>query len=259
MAGDFGTNAYGWGAYSNSIGVYFGRNDGSGSLDYYVNCTNHPGGTLTGLGIGGAAYGIGGRRATQTVYAVLWPENVIEYWPSGGAVQSGVDPNLALAYFVDVDTVGHVWLLGYSYPYGTYENIDECNGDLTGCQVKASIYGGFPGGIQVDRNETVYVNDQFGTLYSYDCSSSTCYQNGSFTYNNGYNPQDYTGLALDPYGKHRLWAANIYTGGCSGSFGVCTNAQPQSLPLSSAVLGTPTASWPNAEALGIARAPADRP
>src|SRR5579862_2164359 len=157
QAGDFGTNAYGWGAYSNSIGVYFGRNDGSDSLDIYVNCTNHPGGTLTGLGIGGAPYGIGGRRATQTVYAVVWPNNVIEYWPSGGAVQSATDPNLGLAYNVDVDTVGHVWVVGYDTSFYT-EELDECNSDLSSCTPKASIYGGFPGGVQVDRNETVYVN-----------------------------------------------------------------------------------------------------
>jgi hypothetical protein len=257
LAGDFGTNAYGYGAYSNSIGTYYGRNDGSGSLDVYVNCTNHPGGTLVGANIGGAPYGIGGRRASSTVYAVLWPDNVIEWWPNGGSVVTGNDPFLGLAYFVDVDPVGNVWLTGFDYSFSN-EELDECNSDFSSCSVKATIPGGFPGGVQVDTNETVYVNNQYGTLYSYDCSGSTCNQTGSFTYSNGYNPLDYTGIVLDAYHKHRLWGANIYY--CySAYYGICTDGQPQSLPLNSAVLGAPTPGWQNAEALGIARFPADRP
>lgn len=256
-AGDFGTNAYGYGAYSNSIGTYYGKNDGSGSLDLYVNCTNHPGGTLVGANIGGAAYGIGGRRASQTVYAVLWPDNVIEWWPNGGSVVTGSDPNMGLAYFVDVDAVGNVWLTGWDYLFEN-EQLDECNSDLSVCSIKATIPYGFPGGVQVDTNETVYVNNQYGTLYSFDCSSSYCSQNGAFTYYNGYNPLDYTGIVLDAYHKHRLWGANIYFCG-SASYGICSDGQPQSLPLNSAVLGPPTAGWQNAEALGIARFPADRP
>lgn len=255
QAGDFGSTSYGWGAVASANAIYLGRNDGSGDLDLYTPCTNHPTHTLTGLGDGGAPYGIAIARGTRAVYATDWPSANIEYWPAGSTTATAVtDPNIAEPYFLDADQPGNVWVSGYDTTF-SYENLDECTPDFSTCTVQAQIAGGFPGGVQVDQNETVYLNDQFGTLYSYDCSSSTCSQNGSFTYDNGSTVVDYTALALDKYKKHLLWAANIYFCGST----ICTNAQSQTVPLNTAVLGAATAGVTSAEALGVARYKPDTP
>ena len=256
LAGDFASSSYGWGAYASGNTVYLGRNDGSGNLDLYTPCTNHLTRTLTGLGDGGAPYGITSSRATKNIYATDWPSANIEYWTNGSTTATSVsDPNIAIAYFLDVDMPGNVYVSGYDYSGN--EAVDECTPDFTTCTNRATIAGGFPGGVQVDQNETVYVADQYGTLYSFDCSGSTCTQSGSFVYSNGTNPVDYTALALAKYKKQTLWAANIYY--CSSTSGICGNVQSQSLPLNTAVLGAASAGWDNAEPLGMTRFPADRP
>jgi len=256
LAGDFGTTSYGWGAAAGNSAIYLGTNNGSGNVDLYTPCTNHFARTLTGLATGGNPYGITIARNTKSVYATDWPIGDIEYWPNGSTTaQSVVDPNIYLPYFLDADNPGNVYVVGYN-AYNE-ETMDECTPNFSSCTTKAQIYGGFPGGVQVDQNETVYLNDQFGTLYSFDCSASTCTQTGSFTYNNGSTAVDYTDIVLDKYKKHTLWGANIFF--CSASFGICADAQPQSLPLNTAVLGAPTPAWDNEEPLGIVRYKPDTP
>jgi hypothetical protein len=209
LAGDFASASYGWGAAASPTTVYVARNDGSGDLDLYTPYTDHLTHTLVGVGTGGVGYSITFARGTKSVYATNWPVGDIEYWPNGSTTAvSVIDPNIALPYTVDADSPGNVWVVGYDASFSN-ELLDECTPDFTSCTTKATIAGGFPGGVQVDQNETVYVVDQFGTLYSYDCSSSTCTLNGTFVYSNGSTTLDYTGLALAKYKKHVLWAANI--------------------------------------------------
>jgi hypothetical protein len=265
LAGDFASSSYGWGAYAvktlTNTAVYLGRNDGSGSVDTYTACTNTMTGSITGEGLGGAAYGIAGfRGAGKPGYATDWPVGDIEYWATGtGTAVSKVDPLDPLPYFVEQDKHNKVWVSGYDASFGG-EEVDMCSKTVGSCKQMVFISGGFPGDIQVDSNEQLYVNNQFGVLTSYDCSSLTsCTQTGSFTYSNGSNPLDYTGTALDPLLKHTIWGANIYfcTDGCS--FGIAGDAQPQSLPLSSSTLGAATPGVDNTEPLGIARFKPDTP
>jgi hypothetical protein len=257
LAGDFGTNMYGWGVYASNSAIYIGKNDGSGDLDVYTPCTNHFAHSLTGLGKGGFPYSIASSRTTRSLYATDWPLGDIQYWPNGSTTaQSVTDPGDPFPYFIDVDSAGNVWISGYDYP-GYEETVDECVPDFSSCTIQIVLPGGFPGGIQVDQNETVYIDDQTGTLRSFDCSSNYCNFTGSFVYNNGTNPVDYTALALDKYKKHLLWAANVYS--CGGSSSVCSDGQSQTLPLYSATLGASTPQWDNAELLGIARYKPDSP
>lgn len=265
LAGTIATATHGWGAYavhtSTLSAVFLGRNDGTGDVDMYTPCTDTLTGTLTGLGTGGNAYGIFGfRGAGKPGYATDWSVGDIEYWATGtGTPVSKVDPNMPLPYFGDVDKHGHVFLDGYDASFGS-EIVDLCTKIITKCKTVVSISGGFPGDVQVDSNEQLYVNNQFGQLTSYDCSSLTaCNLTGTFTYSNGSNPLDYTGTALDPLLKHKLWGANIFfcPDGCS--FGLASDAQPQTLPLNSATLGKPTPEWDNTETLGVARYKPDTP
>jgi len=264
LAGTIGPG-YGWGAYavhtSTLSAVFLGRNDGSGSVDVYTPCSSTMTGTVTGLGTGGSAYGIGGfRGAGKPGYASDWSVGDIAYWATGtGTAVSKLDPLMPLPYFVEVDKHNKVWLDGYDSSFGA-EDVDVCSKIITSCKTMVSISGGFPGGIQMDSNEQLYVNNQFGQLTSYDCSSLTsCTLTGSFTYSNGSNPLDYTATALDPLLKHTLWGANIFLCPDGCSFGLASDAQPQSLPLNTATLGAPTPEWDNTETLGTARYKPDTP
>lgn len=254
LAGDFGTSQYGWGVYASNSAIYLGKNDGSGDLDLYTPCTNHFAHSLAGLGEGGFPYSITSSRTTHSVYATDWTVGDIEYWPNGSTTAQSVSaPNL-LPYFLDADSAGNVYVAGFNS--SLEESVDECTPDFSSCTVKIIWPGGFPGGVQVDQNETVYLDDQNGTLDSFDCSGSTCIFQSSFTYSNGTNPLDYTAIALDKYKKRLLWAANVYS---CGSSEVCGDAQSQTLPLSGATLGASTPQWDDAELLGIARYKPDSP
>ena len=270
LGGDFASTSYGWGALATHSStnpglIYLGKNDGSGSVDVYTHCTNSFVGSVTGLGDGGAAYGIAGFKGPgKHGYATDFPNDEIQYWATGsGTAVSKVDPLTGLPYFVEVDKHNKVWISGWD-PGFTGQQIDRCSATITACKTMVFISGGFPGGVQVDSNDQLYVNDQYGTVYGYDCSSLvSCSFTGSFTYSNGSNPLDYTAIALDPLTKKTLWGANIYVNDgvntCKSSNGLCGDAQSQSLPLSSATLGGATPQWDNAEPLGLARFKPDTP
>jgi len=259
LAVDFGSTAYGWGIYATNSTIFMGRNDGSGALDTYMPCTDTYVTTIPGLGTGGAPFSIAGFKAPgKPGYAVNWPNGDIEYWATGsGSPVSKVDPNTPLPYFIDRDTHGNVWITGWD-PTFTNEILDKCDKTITTCTTMETILGGFPGGVQIDKNNVVYVNDQFGTLYSWDCSGP-CTLTGTFVYSNGSNPLDYTAIALDCLNRNTIWGANIYLCNDNCSFGIAGDAQPQSIPLSSATLGTATAGWDNTEPLGIARYRPNKP
>jgi hypothetical protein len=99
-------------------------------------------------------YGYNGSFEFEYGSTAYWPANTV----ANGAAPSGtiVDPNLAYDYFIDVD------------PTGTYLYIDGLNASFTGYE--ADVYTGgtateffvptFPGGIYVDGNGNVNVNDQ---------------------------------------------------------------------------------------------------
>ena len=260
---DFASSSYGWGVLATGPFIYVGRNDGSGSLDTYLPCSDTFGTNIPGLGSGGAPFSIAGFRAAgKPGYAVNWPIGDIEYWATGSGVPvSKVDPNTPLPYFIDRDKHGNVWVTGWDSGF-TGMVLDKCDKTITTCTTMEFFVGAFPGGVQVDKNDVVYVNDQYGTLYSYNCSGP-CTLTGTFVYNNFSNPLDYTAIVLDCLNKNTIWGANIYVADgvntCNSSNGLCGDAQSQSLPLSSATLGAATPQWDNAEPLGVARYRPDRP
>jgi len=246
---------YGWGVAAGgkkkSAVVYIGTY--SDTIDFYTPCTGTtPTGSVTGTG--NYPYGIT-VAPNGNLYATSWPSNTTDYWTApvtnGEAASSGVDANQALTYFVDADKTT-TYLTGYNTSESA-ETVDGCSLTITGCATLVSIAGGFPGGSQIDSGGNLYVNNQYGTLYSYSGCPGACTSSGTFTYSNGTNPLDYTATALDKKAKN-LWGANIYY--CSSSYGLCGDGQSQSLPghsvAGSALNGTTTPALSNSEPLGIA-------
>jgi hypothetical protein len=257
QAGDFASSSYGWGAYATGSRVFLGTNNGTGNIDTFHPCTNTPmGASLTGLNAGGNPYSIAGFKNSighPQGYATDWPNDQIAYWATGsGTATAKVDPNIALPYFLDVDGQGRLYVVGYN------SNFSGENKTITSCTTLEFIAGGFPGGVQVNVNNNVYVNDQFGTIHEYGCAGTSCTTGPTFTYNNGSNPLDYTAIVINK-NRTKIVGANIYLCSDGCSFGVAGDAQAQSLPLSSATLGASTPGIDNNEPLGVALWKADAP
>jgi hypothetical protein len=252
-------NGYGWGVSDTKKNFYAGTY--ADTVDVYnSNCTASmtPSQSLQGSG-GGYPYGMDASKKYGVV-ASDWPNNIVDVWSGNNYTHSSfTDSNEPLVYFVAFDKSGNIWTVGYNSAE-SQEEVDECvgSGNSYTCTERIMIAGGFPGGIQIDSKGNIYVNNQYGTLYSYTCSGNGpggCTQTGSFTYSNGTNPLDYTAIALDKKAQN-LWGANIYY--CSSSYGICGDAQSQSLPLNSATLNGNTPQVNNDEPLGIAVYPPDK-
>jgi len=259
---------YGWGVLAVNTTtrhkVFIGTNNGTGNIDMYKPCSSTKTGTISGNSTGGNPYGIAGfKKAGAPGYATDWPSNQINYWATcSGSPVAMVDPNLGLPYFLDVDKAGNLYVVGYDTTFG-FEEMDKCSSSVTNCKVLVQISTGnpaFPGGVQVDVHNNIYLNNQYGFLTSYKCPLGVCTQTGAFTYSTGNgNPLDYTAIALDPASLNTLWGANIYNGSPCPQSHLCGDAQPQSLPLNSAILGTPTPQWVDTSVLGVARFLPDKP
>jgi hypothetical protein len=224
----------------------------SNTISSYKPCTGTIAtNTVTGVS-GYDPYGMS-VDAAGTLWATAWPSNTIEWWPApvSGSPITAADTLQTESYFIDVDTSA-AYVAGYNS--SGVEEVDACTLTISSCSSAAQVSGGFPGGVQTDGAGNIYLNNQYGTLYSYSGCPSACTSSGSYTYSNGTNPLDYTAIALDA-AKHNLWGANIYY--CSSSYGLCGDGQAQSLPLSSATLGGATPGVNNDEALGIAVVPQD--
>jgi len=248
------SSLYGWGAASTplvegnkSLGTtYLGTY--ADTIDFYTSCTGtSPSGSVTGVS-GDYPYGMT-VAPTGSLYATAWPSSTIQYWTapvtSGEAVTTATEPNITEAYFIDVDN-SNAYVAGYNS--SSVETVDACSTTITGCASVISISGGFPGGVQTDGAGNVYINNQYGTMYSYSGCPSACTASGSFTYSNGTNPLDYTAMVLGVIQQH-IWGANIYY--CSSSYGLCGDGSRQSVPLASALLDGNTPGVSNDEALGI--------
>jgi hypothetical protein len=250
------SNGYGWGvaAYRKKV-VYAATN--ANTIDFYTPCTGAtPTGSVTTSG-NGSPYGVS-VAPDGSLYATQWSSNTIDYWTapvtSGEAVTTATDPNMSAAAFINVDSK-NAYIVGWSY--GGREIVDACSTTITGCTTiitMDTIYGGFPGGVVSDDKGNLYVNNNYGALYSYSGCPSACSLTGSFVYNNGINAIGYTGIALDHKAKN-IWGANDYL--CASCrIGIAGDAQRQSLPLSSAKFNGHTPGVNNDYGAGIAIVPA---
>jgi hypothetical protein len=236
----------GWGVSENATNVYVGTS--SDTIVGYSPCSTSTNGYTASGNDTGSPYGMA-VDATGKLWADEFPTSTIDWWgPAGGAPASAAEPNEPIVYLLALDASDNVYPVGYNSSESA-EEVDTCSSTITGCTSIIQIAGGFPGGDAVDKSGNIYLDNQYGTVYSYACTP-TCTQTGAFTYSNGTNPLDYTAIALDSTAAN-LWGANIYY--CSSSYGLCGDAQSQSLPLSSAALnGTTTPTLSNAEPLGLA-------
>jgi hypothetical protein len=111
----------------------------------------------------------------NAVFATEYQQYVIDCG-SGPLLGTCSDSNL-LGYpqYVAVDDASHVYVQGWDSG-GAHDEVDQCtwtSPTLTGCTTCALITGGNPGGMAVDKDQHLIVNDQ-GTRTLYVYNTSTC-------------------------------------------------------------------------------------
>jgi len=185
------------------------------------------------------------------VYASDWPSNTVDYWnasavAAGGAPTSSFQVSaLDAVYYLSwvkkpaqLEASGYDSSLNVDLVNATTDTIQNVDGNL-------SQGTGFPGGVDTDKSTNVYMNDQYGTITEYPNAGN---QSASASCNWGFDPNDYTGIALGT-AETSVWGADINFGSGLESYG-----QEDTLPLSgscSATLNTSPAQV-SEEYLGIA-------
>jgi hypothetical protein len=176
---------------------------------------------------GGSAYGIAW-DTTGGLYATNWPNAEIDHFPSASTAGCGTaaqifQTNLAATYFVSDDASG---LLAVGYNGTTDDVLLESiapNGAETTLQTMGSLASGtgFPGGMDQNANGDVYVVNQYGLDYEFSNHGA-----GSLVgeCNWGFDPNDYTNLALDTKQK-TLWNSDINFGSGLLTYGESAKAK----------------------------------
>ncbi len=106
----------------------------------------------------------------NAVFATEYKKYVID---CGSTAPLGTCSDIHLAgypQYIAVDNSSHVYVQGWDSG-GVHDEVDQCtwsSPSLTGCMTCALITGGNPGGIAVDKDQHLIVDDQgTRTLYSY--------------------------------------------------------------------------------------------
>ena len=176
------------------------------------------------------------------LYATNFGSTIIDHW-SAAQVAGCSGPCLPVSSF-GVAALGYAYYLGAdgaklyvdgydsSFTYAVVGAVNVKTGKFAETIISpASEF--FPGGVAFDKSHTLIWDDQYGVLLSLAKPYSSV--TGYLDYNNGTNPLDYSGIALDSK-ETDLLAANIYNCGSS----TCSNAQENSYPLGSVGLASGT-------------------
>jgi hypothetical protein len=202
-----------------------------GTISIYTNLPTIGGApgsvlTLSGKGSGDNALGLcwddlGG------LYATNWPRDTIDYF-NAATVAAGGGPNNTITtttitedFYLACDFApdesgnsGYLMLSGYAL--GT-PNMDS---DVAWVKLPAGpdvvvlklgnhkAISGFPGGLALDKNDHLLVNNEYGLLY--DVGNKEPWNNkAKATCSWAFNPNDLTDIVFDETQKLEVWAADV--------------------------------------------------
>jgi hypothetical protein len=208
--------------------------------------------TLSGQAAGAIASSVAFDNVGN-LYAVDWPSNEIDVFAAKD-IKTGKDvapkrtiapPDFADVYFLATDGPA-LYACGYNNAMqDIVASVDGKNGQDEVLQTVTNSTGGFPGGIALDAEHNLIVNNQYGTITTY-APPYTGAAVSTFSY--GFPYWDYVPISLD-HSQKTLWAGNTFY--VSGS--LYTDAQANSYPLGS--LGVATAPYLQEEYFGLALDP----
>lgn len=241
------SHLYKWGIAANATTI-FAATDSDG-IDEYAPCGTTILKTLQGKGKGGSSGGAAmGVAALDdgTVFAGEFPNNLIDVFDPQGNDKVYKEPNLSTVTYLATDTLGDVFVNGFA---NAKTEVDECNQTFTTCTIMSAIKQTvYPGGLAVDAEQNLWVNDEAGKMYEYTYVSGYAEQaKGSpFKYHRAAQRDAYSAIAFDRR-EQKLWASDIFT---CGSI-TCSKAQSITNPIGK--FGPVTKpNWTNAQSLGIA-------
>jgi hypothetical protein len=171
--------------------------------------------------------------AKGNLFAGDYPSNVIDYFSAktiaagcAGADESFYTNELEVVYYLAVS--GSKTLLATGFDHNLNVDLASVNrktGDDTVLQTLGNISQGtaYPGGVAAGPGKTVFANNQYGSFTEY-ANGGKGAALGTCTW--GFDPNDYTGIALDSTGKS-IWAADI----AFANSPILTYAENDALPL----------------------------
>lgn len=214
-------------------------------------------GTCTLSGGGEGADGVAW-ASNGGLYADNFPTNGVDEF-SKASVAAGCGAPTKTVYTTNLEVVYYLatakkTLLGEGYTSDLDVDLVSINaktGSDTILQNNGNLSEGtgFPGGIDASSNQTVAVNNQYGSITTYSGGGSGS-ETGSCSW--GFDPNDYTGIAFNA-AQNGIWGANINFGGSP----LVTYGEEDALPTSGAcsVQLDTSPTQANEEYLGIAVAP----
>ena len=222
----------GWGLYATKSLIYAGA--APNQINVYKPCGTQVGFTLTTLGAG-APVSIAADNANN-VYATELGQSTIDWFAGGvdtpGAYDTPRSPGLP--FYLAVDNVGNVYTSGWD-PTNSFEQIDICSPHMTTCAPCEAVPApSWPGGVALDRNQHLIVENQYGSIYVYNAGCGTQASTVNYSPTNAFH---FTAIALNQP-ETKLWGDKIFNvsqPGCATPY--CMDGQAMGYNAATGVIG----------------------
>jgi hypothetical protein len=256
------TGVAGWGIAVHGTQLAVGQTGGNINIYSLPALTLQKTLTLPHAASGFNAYGLA-YDPSGGLYATEWPGGFVDYWKTP---VSGGSPNCSVStttntedYYVAAHGSNSVVVYGadanstdFSVNTEGITNMPSCSG-MTDALIQnfgaLDAATGFPGGEVSTASGTLYVNNQYGTLYNVGtypggAVSSSCSW--------GFNPNDVTNISMAS-NQNSIWGSNINFGGATlETYLESFAAGSLSGTCATGAAGGPTAQNANDEFLGVA-------
>jgi hypothetical protein len=214
----------GLGLYATRSIVYAGA--APNTINVYKPCNSALGFHLTTAGFG-PPESIAVDTSNNT-YATEAGSSTVD-WFSGATDTATTDTarSPGLPSYLAVDNVGNVYTSGWD-PTNTFQQIDICGPHMGPCSFCEAIpTPSWPGGVAIDQNQHIIVNNEIGSIWVYNAGCGTL--SSSYVYSASSSPTHFhfTGITLAT-NETLIWGAkqfDVPQAACTTPF--CVDAQAE--------------------------------
>jgi hypothetical protein len=215
----------GLGLYAATKLVYAGA--GPNTINVYPPCSPHPVAALTTAGAGvPLSIAVDPR---SNVYATELGTPVIDWFNSVGVDTPSTNDtprSPGLPYYLAVDHAGNIYTSGWD-PTNSFEQIDVCTPGMASCAPCEGVTQApsWPGGIAIDQNQHIIVNNEIGSIWVYGAGCGTLLSQYVYSISPSPHHFSFTGITLNTTETAVIGAKQFDNvgGGCVTPF--CMDAQ----------------------------------